>query len=148
MTLWLLLVPVVLGWMLQLWLTARQTTAWTRELRRIRPLGVTAVGKAGRRYRGGIAYVALAVADKRVTGAFVLRGFTTFARPTPLPALVGLRLGVVAGERPLEGLADLERAAARDAAGMVRAAPTTELGATSTAGPQAGPSTVGAARPA
>lgn len=148
MSLWLLLIPVVLGWMLQLWLTAKQTSAWTTQLRALRPLGATAVGKGGRRYRGGIAYVALAVDDKRVTGAFSLRGFTTAARPAPLPALVGLRLSVVAGDRPLEGLTKPERLAAREAAAMLRAALARGPGATSTAGPQLAPSTAGAARPA
>ncbi|SDO45798.1 Glucitol operon activator protein (GutM) [Klenkia soli] len=135
MSWWLLLVPVVLGTVVQLWLTAKQTTAWAQELRRIRPLGATAVGSGGRRYRGGKAFVALAVADKRVTGAFSLRGFTTFARPAPLPALVGVRLAVVAGDRPLEGLTNSERIAAREAAGMLRTALADGPGATSPAGP-------------
>ncbi|KQS68576.1 transcriptional regulator GutM [Modestobacter sp. Leaf380] len=147
MSLWMLLIPVVVGTVLQLWLTAKQTTAWTQELKRLRPLGATAVGKGGRRYRGGIAFVALSVADKRVTGAFSLRGFTTAARPHPVPALVGLRLSVVAGDRPIEGLTDSERSAAREAAGMLRAALAREPGATSTAGPQVTPTTVGAAGP-
>ncbi|MCO7219908.1 transcriptional regulator GutM [Klenkia sp. PcliD-1-E] len=130
----ILLVPVVLGTVLQLWLTSKQTTAWARELRRLRPLGATAVGAGGRRYRGGRAFVAIAVADKRITGAFTLRGFTTFARPTPLDALVGVRLAVVAGDRPVEGLTKPEREAARQAAEMLRAALAGRPGATSTTG--------------
>ncbi|GHE12275.1 transcriptional regulator GutM [Klenkia taihuensis] len=144
----ILLVPVVLGTVLQLWLTAKQTTAWAQELRRLRPLGATAVGRGGRRYRGGLAFVAVAVADGRVTGAFTLRGFTTFARPAPLPALVGVRLAVVAGDRPLEGLTQPERDAARQAAGLLRTALATRPGATSTPGTTAAPSTAGAASPA
>jgi DNA-binding transcriptional regulator of glucitol operon len=148
MSWWMLLVPVVAGTVVQLWLTAKQTTAWAQELRRIRPLGATAVGKGGRRYRGGMAFVAIAVADKRITGAFCLRGFTTFARPAPLPALVGVRLAVVAGDRPIEGLTDSERVAARDAAAMLRTALADAPGATSTAGSPAGASSTGVASPA
>jgi DNA-binding transcriptional regulator of glucitol operon len=148
MSWWMLLVPVVAGTVVQLWLTAKQTTAWAQELRRIRPLGATAVGKGGRRYRGGMAFVAIAVADKRITGAFSLRGFTTFARPTPLTALVGVRLSVVAGDRPIEGLTDSERVAARDAAAMLRTALADHPGATTTAGSPTDASTAGAATPA
>ncbi|SDF57028.1 transcriptional regulator GutM [Klenkia brasiliensis] len=129
-----LLIPVVLGSVLQLWLTSKQTTAWAQELRRLRPLGATAVGRGGKRYRGGVAFVAIAVADKRITGAFTLRGVTTFARPAALDALVGVRLSVVAGDRPIEGLTQPERAAARQAAEMLRAALAARPGATSTTG--------------
>jgi hypothetical protein len=88
------------------------------------------------------------VADKRITGAFVLRGYTTFARPAPLPALVGVRLAVVAGDRPLEGLTNSERAAAREAAALLRAALAEGPGATSAAGSPVAPATAGAATPA
>lgn len=117
-----LLVAVVLGWLLQLWLSSRQSLAHVRATGRLRRLGAVAVGKGGRRYRGGVAYVSLATDGKRVTGAVSLRGWTTFARPVEVPALVGLRLGVVAGDRPLEGLSDNERVAAREAAGFLRSA--------------------------
>ncbi len=150
MSIWILLAAVVLGWMLQLWLTGRQTVAFSRATSRLRGLGTVAVGKGGRRYRGGVAFVALATDGRRVTGAVVLRGMTTFARPADAPALVGLRLGVVAGDRPLQGLPDNERAAARSAAGMLRAARGTVPASTATSGdPGTGvPSTAGAARPA
>jgi DNA-binding transcriptional regulator of glucitol operon len=119
---WFLFAAVVPGWLLQMWLTSRQTLAQVRETARLRALGSVAVGKGGRRYRGGVAFVSLATDGQRVTGALSLRGFTTFARPVEVPALVGLRLGVVAGDRPLEGLKDNERVAAREAAGCLRSA--------------------------
>ena len=123
MSAWILLLAVVLGWLLQLWLTSRQSLAHVRATGRLRALGTVAVGKGGRRYRGGVAFVSLATDGKRVTGAVSLRGFTTFARPVEVPALVGVRLGVVAGDRPLAGLADNERVAAREAARFLRSAP-------------------------
>lgn len=122
MTVWILFAAVVPGWLLQLWLTSRQSLAHVRETARLRTLGTVATGKGGRRYRGGVAFVSLATDGHRVTGAVSLRGFTTFARPVDVPALVGLRLGVVAGDRPVMGLRDNERVAAREAAGSLRAA--------------------------
>lgn len=145
----ILLAAVVLGWLLQLWLTSRQSLAHTRATARLRSLGTVAVGKGGRRYRGGVAFVSLATDGRRVTGAISLRGFTTFARPVELPALVGLRLGVVAGDRPLEGLTDNERVAAREAAGFHRSARgTVPTPATSSGGGPGMPVTTGAAQPA
>lgn len=122
MTTWILLGAVVLGWVVQLWLTSRQSMDYVRATGRLRSLGAVATGKGGRRYRGGVAFVSLATDGQRVTGAVSLRGFTTFARPVDVPALVGLRLAVVAGDRPLAGLKDNERIAAREAAGCLRSA--------------------------
>jgi DNA-binding transcriptional regulator of glucitol operon len=119
---WFLFAAVVPGWLLQMWLASRQTPAQVRETARLRTLGSVAVGKGGRRYRGGVAFVSLAPDGRRVTGALDLRGSTTFARPVEVPALVGLRLGVAAGDRPLEGLKGNERVAAREAAGCLRSA--------------------------
>ena len=48
--------------------------------------------------------------------AIVLRGLTQFARPKPLPALVGHRLGMLAGPSDVPGCDPLQRAAARQAA--------------------------------
>ena len=122
MNIWMIFAALVGGWMVQLWLAMRQSQTFLHAQKTLRPLGTVAVGKGGRRYRGGVAFVTLATDGQRVTGAKSLRGLTTFARPTELPSLVGLRLNVVAGDRPLPGLKDNERAAAREAAGMLRAA--------------------------
>ena len=130
MTVLLLLGAVVAGWMVQLWLTLRQSKAYLHAVAQLRRSGdVVATGKAGKRYRGGTAFVSLATDGKRVTGALSLSGFTTFARPKPLPALVGMRLGVLAGDRSIAGLTDSERDAAREAVRMLRpAARTTDGG--------------------
>ncbi len=128
MTVLLLLGAVVAGWMVQLWLTLRQSQAYLRAVAQLRRSGVAATGKAGRRYRGGTAFVSLATDGKRVTDALSLSGFTTFARPKPLPALVGMRLGVLAGDRSIAGLTDSERDAAREAVRMLRSAARTNDG--------------------
>lgn len=122
MNIWMIFAALAGGWMVQLWLAMRQSQSFLQAQKALRPLGAVAVGRGGRRYRGGVAFVTLATDGQRVTGATGLRGFTTFARPVELPSLVGLRLAVVAGDRPLPGLKDNERAAARQAAGMLRAA--------------------------
>ena len=75
------------------------------------------VGTGGRRYRGGRAYVALAVdSGGRVRGAQVLRGWTTFAKAKPLTAVVGQRVNKVAGDSPIAGLDKTAREACREAA--------------------------------
>jgi DNA-binding transcriptional regulator of glucitol operon len=137
MTVWILLGAVVAGWMLQLWLTMRQSRAYLRAVAQLRRSGTVATGKGGRRYRGGVAFVSLATDGKRVTGAVSLKGFTTFARPAPLPALTGMRLGAVAGDRPIPGLTDSERDAAREAVRMLRAADRTVESTAGTSSPGA-----------
>ena len=149
MTAWILFAAVVPGWLLQLWLTSRQSLAHVRETARLRTLGAVATGKGGRRYRGGVAFVSLAADGQRVTGAISLRGFTTFARPVDVPAPVGLRLAVVACDRPLAGLKDNERIAAREAAGCLRSARgAVQKPAATSSGGTGKPVITGAAQPA
>ena len=102
---------------LQLWLAAIQSKAFMRAVRALRSQGYVAIGLGGRKTFGRRAYVALAAdSGGRVVDAVVLRGITQFARPRPLPAVVGLRLGLLAGDRAVDGISTLERAAARQAA--------------------------------
>lgn len=111
------LAAVVLGWALQMLLTYRQTTAFRRQTTELRRLGTITVGVGGRRYRGGRAYVALAVDEtERVKGALVLRGWTTFSRGRALPGAVGHRARKLAGAAAVPGLDPLERSACRQAA--------------------------------
>jgi DNA-binding transcriptional regulator of glucitol operon len=135
MSLWPIFVAVAAGWALQLWLTLRQTQAYLRSTAELRRHGAVATGKGGRRYRGGVAFVSLATDGTRVTAAVSLRGWTTFARPAPLPHLTGVRLGALAGDGEIAGLRDNERAAARDAARTLRSARRTAETSTATSGP-------------
>ncbi len=117
----LVLVAVVAGWVVQLALAYRQSMAFTADARTLRGSGTVTVGVGGRRYRGGRAYVAMAVDDDGVVrDAISLRGFTTFARTKAAPQLVGLRVNRIAGERDVEGLTRPQREAARQAATFVR----------------------------
>ena len=80
---------VVGGWFVQLLLTHRQTTAFTNATRQLRTRGTVAIGTGGRRYRGGEAFVAIAVDPQgAVADAITLRGWTTFARPAAMPGLL------------------------------------------------------------
>lgn len=117
-----LLVAVVVGWLIQSFMAFRQSMAFNDAVRRLRRSGGTAVGCGGRRYRGGRAFVAIAVDESGVVrDALTLRGFTTFARANEAPALVGLRVNRLAGDREVPGLSRQEREAARAAAELFRA---------------------------
>ena len=116
-----LLAAVVIGWMGQMYTTYRQSMAFNQQVRTMRPLGTVSVGVGGRRYRGGRAFVAVAVDETGVVRrAISLSGFTTFARGREIPRLSGLRVNVLAGERPLEGLSKPQRLAARQAAVLLK----------------------------
>lgn len=117
-----LLAAVVAGMGVQAVLTLRQGRAFTAATRQLREHGAVAIGQGGRRYRGGRAYVALASDPAGVvTEAIVLRGWTTFARAEPLPAVRGKRLSRLAGSGDLPPLRPNEREAAREAAQVLRA---------------------------
>lgn len=125
----LLIAAVVAGWIVQLVLAYRQSMAFSTAVRGMRGRGVVSVGVAGRRYRGGRQYVALAVdpATATVRDALTLRGFTTFARAQALPSVVGLRLNVVRGEREIPHLSRQQREAARQAAELWKAGTSTAV---------------------
>jgi glucitol operon activator protein len=129
MTPLLLLGAVVAGWMVQLVLTYRQSMAFNSDARAMRRAGTVSVGAGGRRYRGGRAFVAIAVDDQGVVrDAISLSGWTTFARPRRLPPLVGLRAGRVKGDRDVPGLSPQQREAAGQAATLLlqKAGPATQ----------------------
>jgi DNA-binding transcriptional regulator of glucitol operon len=124
-----LIVAIVAGWAVQLVLAYRQSMAFNTTVRAMRTRGVVSVGVGGRRYRGGRQYVALAVDPDTATvqDAVTLRGFTTFARARALPALVGLRVNVVRGERAIPHLSRQQREAARQAAELWKAGTSTAV---------------------
>lgn len=113
----MLLAAVVAGWLVQLYATYRQSMAFNDAVRRLRSSGTVTVGSGGRRYRGGRAYVALAVDDRgRVADAISLSGFTTFARGKAVPAVLGMKVKQLSGEAEIPGLRRPQREAARQAA--------------------------------
>lgn len=115
-----LLAAVVAGWVVQMLLGYRQSRAFRRETALLQPYGQITVGTGGQRYRGGLAFVALAVdAGGTVRAATVLRGWTTFARSRPLEAVVGKRLNRLAAQAPVSGLDAPVREACRQAAELL-----------------------------
>ncbi len=121
MTPLLLLGAVVAGWMVQLYLTYLQSMAFNRTVVDLRKDGTVSVGTGGRRYRGGRAFVAIAVDDHGVVrNAITLQGLTTFARSRPLPALFDVKVNQVRGDRELPGISPQQREAARQAATLLK----------------------------
>jgi glucitol operon activator protein len=122
MTQWyiFLLLAVVGGWVVQLWFTYRQSTAFMADVRQLRQHGTVSIGIGGKRYRGGRAYVAMAVQDGVVTKALTLYGWTTFARAKDLPALAGWKVNQIKGDREIPGLSSQQRLAARQAAELLK----------------------------
>ncbi|MCD4526516.1 transcriptional regulator GutM [Nocardioides sp. cx-173] len=118
--LWLF-VAVVAGWLVQLYFTYQQSMAFNRRVRELRKSGTVTVGVAGKRYRGGRAFVALAVDDHQIVrDAISLRGFTTFARARPAPALFDVKVSHILGDRDFPQLTRQEREAARTAVSLLR----------------------------
>jgi glucitol operon activator protein len=117
----ILLAAVVLGWIAQAYLTYQQSMAFNDRVRALRRSGTVSVGVAGNRYRGGRAYVAVAVDETKVVrGALTLSGWTTFARGRSLPALVGAKVNQVKGDRDFPGLSKQQREAARQAVTLLQ----------------------------
>jgi DNA-binding transcriptional regulator of glucitol operon len=118
----LLLGAVVAGWLVQLWLTYRQSMSFNDDVRRLRPSGTVSVGSGGRRYRGGRAFVALAERGV-VADAIQLKGFTTFARSRRFTEVLGLKASQLRGQRDVPGLSPKQREAVRQAAELFRQRP-------------------------
>ena len=119
----LLLGAVVAGWMVQLYLSYRQSQDFMTQVRGLRDRGKVSIGLGGRRYLGGRAYIAIAVDDHgKVADALTLSGFTTFARGRKVPSLLGVKVNQLKGDREIPGLTKPQRLAARQAAELFKAA--------------------------
>ena len=122
----MLLAAVVAGWLIQLWLSYRQSMSFNDDVRRLRHSGTVSVGVGGRRYRGGRAFVALAYDERGVVAdAISLSGFSNAARAKPLPAVFGLKVNQLKGDRDVPGLSKPQREAVRQSAELLRAGSTT-----------------------
>jgi len=117
----LLIVAVVAGWMVQMYLTYQQSMAFNRQVLALRRQGTVSVGVAGKRYRGGRAFVAIAVDEQGVVReALTLRGWTTFSRGRPLSGLHGLTTRRIIAADSLPGLSSQQHEAARQAVDLAR----------------------------
>ncbi|HWL49312.1 MAG TPA: transcriptional regulator GutM [Acidimicrobiia bacterium] len=121
MTTIILIVAVVAGWMVQTYFTYRQSMAFNRDVMALRNKGTVSVGVAGKRYRGGRAFVAIAIDDHGVVkDALTLTGFTTFSRAKTLPALFDVTTSRIHAEEQLPGLSPQQHEAARQAVDLAR----------------------------
>lgn len=117
----LLIVAVVAGWMVQMYLTYQQGMAFNRQVLALRRQGTVSVGVAGKRYRGGRAYVAIAVDGHGIVrDALTLTGFTTMARGKPLPGVFDIETSRILSDEPLPGLSKTQHDAARQAVDLAR----------------------------
>lgn len=113
----IVLAAVVAGWLVQGYMTIQQSTAFNKQVVHLKRQGVVTVGVAGRRYRGGRVFVALAIDDGRgvVVDAMSLSGWTTFARGKQMAAVVGRTTTEIKGDGEIPGLSTQQRDAAREA---------------------------------
>jgi glucitol operon activator protein len=117
----LLLVALVAGWMVQMYFTYQQSTAFNRQVRALRGSGTVSVGVGGKRYRGGRAFVALALDDQGVVrDAVVLSGWTTLSRGRRLDALVGVKARRIRAGTVLPGLTRQQQEAAVQAVDLAK----------------------------
>jgi len=112
----LVLAAVVAGWIVQAYLSFNQQLAFNKQVVALKKQGTVTVGVAGKRYRGGRAFVALAIDERGVVAdTLTLSGWTTFARGRRLAPLVGSTTAQVKGDREIRGLSKQQRDAAREA---------------------------------
>ena len=112
----LIIMLIAAMWLVQLFLTFKQSMRFNDVLKPLRSQGRTAVGLGGKRYRGGRAFVVIAQQGDTVVDARMMTGFTVFARPQECPELKGLSLTLLASDAPIAGMKDKVRSAARMAA--------------------------------
>ena len=121
MSVLLLIAALVGGWMVQMYLTYQQSMAFNRQVLAMRARGTVSVGAAGKRYRGGRAFVAVAIDDHGVIrDAITLKGWTTFSRGRSLPGVIGLRTSRIAAAEALDGLSTQQHEAARQAVDLAK----------------------------
>jgi DNA-binding transcriptional regulator of glucitol operon len=117
----LLIAAIVAGWMVQMYLTYQQGMAFNRQVLALRRQGTVSVGVAGKRYRGGRAYVAIAVDSHGIVrNALTLTGFTTMARGKPLPGVFDVNTSRILSDEPLPGLSKTQHDAAKHAVNLAR----------------------------
>jgi glucitol operon activator protein len=117
----LILAAMVGGWMVQMYLTYQQSQAFNRQVTALRRHGTVSVGAGGKRYRGGRAFVALALDDRGVVrDAVSLSGWTTFSRGRRLDALVGVRASRIRAGKELPQLSAQQLEAAQQAVDLAK----------------------------
>jgi glucitol operon activator protein len=103
-------------WVLQLFMTYRQSMRFNDVLKPLRAQGRVAIGLGGKYYKGGRAFVAIAEKGGVVVDARVMTGVTVFAKPQDAPSLKGLSLTQLADDGDIVGMKAKVRSAAQMAA--------------------------------
>jgi glucitol operon activator protein len=104
-------------WICQMVLNWRQAKRFMAAVATLRASGDVVIGRGKR--RGMRTYAALAVRDGQVAGSRILKGVTVFARPKPIPALLGASLQDLI-DGTVEGLDRRTAAAAAHAATLYK----------------------------
>ena len=99
-----IVVILALAWMAQLLGSVQQMRQFNKSKQAMRRLGeYTSVGIAGNMYKRKVYTTLVVDSEGFVQGAERLSGFTIFARPKPVPALVGLHIDEIGSpNRPKE----------------------------------------------
>lgn len=87
----LLVSAIVLVWVVQIILSYRQAIGMSHRIADLRRKGTVAVGLGRGRLRSRTYAVVSVDRNDRVTDVEVLRGWTSFSRPRPIPNLAGVR---------------------------------------------------------
>ncbi len=95
----LLVGALVAMWVVQILLAHRQAIAVTRRIAEMRRRGTVAVGMGRARLRGRTYAIVSVDREDRVIDAQVLRGWSLFAEPRPIPGLAGQSLFMLDDER-------------------------------------------------
>ena len=100
-----LLLSLIFVWLLQLSFSYLQMRQFNRRVFTLRSKGAkTAVGLAGNMYKGRTYAIVVVDNARRVVAAERLSGWTVFARPQPLPQLVGCSLEQLQSAEPRFGI--------------------------------------------
>jgi glucitol operon activator protein len=104
-----------------MYLTYQQSMAFNRQVLALRRRGTVSVGVAGKRYRGGRAFVAIAVDDHGIVrDALSLTGLTTMSRGKPLAGLFDVKTRRILSDKPIPGVSRTQHDAAKQAVDLAR----------------------------
>jgi glucitol operon activator protein len=84
-----LMVVAIVAWVGQIGLTFFQIRSFNRMLQEMSQRGAVKIGKTRSRWKARTIVVLVESQDKTIIEARLLSGWTVFARPKPLPSLIG-----------------------------------------------------------
>ncbi|TCP96500.1 glucitol operon activator protein [Cricetibacter osteomyelitidis] len=90
-----LIVIAVIAWILQIILGWWQITRFNKAFEQLCKLGKVGVGRTAGRFKPKVVIAVAFDKNQRVTGSLLMKGYTVFARPEQIPALLGLLHGEI-----------------------------------------------------